>query len=138
MNESLDGERFSGMNGHAVQAVDAIDYETPTNEVGTRIQLNDKTIISLRYWRLVKPDETRYSIFDHKEKYGQANAFDSIGQLKKDLLGQTIDQVLLDTTTGDLLFRFKQGLRLEVFNFTAFEIWDIQFPDGTQEFSNHL
>jgi hypothetical protein len=38
--------------------------------------------------------------------------------------------------TGDLHFRFDGGVDLEVYNFTAFEIWMVTFPDGTMELSN--
>jgi hypothetical protein len=29
-------------------------------------------------------------------------------------------------------------LVLEVFNFTAFDIWEVTFPDGTGELSNYV
>jgi hypothetical protein len=43
----------------------------------------------------------------------------------------------MDRTTGDLRFRFEGDVILEVFNFTAFEIWMVIFPDGTMELSNY-
>lgn len=43
----------------------------------------------------------------------------------------------MDRTTGDLHFRFDGELTLEVFNFTAFEIWELTFPDGTSALSNY-
>jgi hypothetical protein len=42
----------------------------------------------------------------------------------------------MDKTTGDLRFRFEGDVVLEVFNFTAFEIWAVTFPDSTVQLSN--
>ena len=40
--------------------------------------------------------------------------------------------------TGDLLFQFADNIKLEVFNFTGYEAWEINSPDGTCEYSNYV
>jgi len=44
----------------------------------------------------------------------------------------------LDKETGDLLFQFADGIHVQVFNFTGYEVWEIHFPDGTGEYSNYV
>jgi hypothetical protein len=46
-------------------------------------------------------------------------------------------EALLDTPTGDSLFAFNGGYILHVFNFSAYEVWELSFPEGTAEYSNY-
>lgn len=41
-----------------------------------------------------------------------------------------------DRETGDLIFDFTGNIKLQVLNFTGYEIWEITFPNGTGELSN--
>lgn len=43
----------------------------------------------------------------------------------------------MDVTTGDLCFEFEGEVRFQIFNFTAFEIWELRFADGSVEYSNY-
>jgi hypothetical protein len=43
----------------------------------------------------------------------------------------------INKETGDLLFNFTNDVKLQVLNFTGYEIWQISFPDGTGEYSNY-
>ncbi len=54
-----------------------------------------------------------------------------------ELVGNVIASCEMSATTGDLRFRFERDIELEVFNFTAFEIWELVFPDGSGELSNY-
>jgi hypothetical protein len=43
----------------------------------------------------------------------------------------------LDKEISDLLFQFTENTKLQIFAFTGYEVWEISFPDGTGEYSNH-
>jgi hypothetical protein len=45
--------------------------------------------------------------------------------------------VQFDGETADLTLVFDETARLQVFNFTAYEIWELHFPGGTTEYSNY-
>jgi hypothetical protein len=57
--------------------------------------------------------------------------------MRDELVGKHVLDAMMDKATGDLRFRFDGDAVLEVFNFTAFEIWAVTFPDGSMELSNH-
>jgi hypothetical protein len=61
---------------------------------------------------------------------------DAFRVVRDELTSKTVLDAAMDKTTGDLGLRFDGDLVLEVFNFTAFEIWAVMFPDGTVELSN--
>jgi hypothetical protein len=46
-------------------------------------------------------------------------------------------EALHEQETGDLLLTFTEDVKLQVLNVSAYEIWQIRFPDGTGEYSNH-
>ena len=60
----------------------------------------------------------------------------------RDLRNELQDKQILkagpDEETGDLLFEFADRLKLQVLNFTGYEVWEISFPDGTGEYSNYV
>ena len=70
------------------------------------------------------------------QKYGLPAPIDAVQVLAKELRGRKIADASMSEVTGDLCLRFDGDVMLEVFNFTAFEIWDITFADGTVEYSN--
>ena len=41
----------------------------------------------------------------------------------------------MNPETGDLVLKFSGDVKVEVFNFTGYEVWDLRFPDGSCEFS---
>lgn len=43
----------------------------------------------------------------------------------------------LDKETGDLLFQFSGNLKLQVFGFTGYEIWEIKISGTGGEYSNY-
>jgi hypothetical protein len=45
--------------------------------------------------------------------------------------------VQLDKETGDLLLQFSEDIKLQAFGFSSYEVWEISFPDGSGEYSNH-
>ena len=77
------------------------------------------------------------SIFDHRQRYGLPAPIDAIRVMRDELLGKEVLDAVMDRTTGDLCFRLEGDVVLEVFNFTAFEIWAVTFPDGAMELSTY-
>ena len=62
---------------------------------------------------------------------------DAVHELRERLDRRVVVEAALDQETGDLLFKFDQGTRLQILNFTGYETWEIRFPDGTGEYSNY-
>lgn len=63
---------------------------------------------------------------------------DAVNGLREILQDKPITNAFLDHKTGDLLFEFAQDVKLQVLNFTSYEIWEISFPDGTGGYSNYV
>ena len=61
---------------------------------------------------------------------------DAKEQISRLLEGKICNVVQFDDQTADLTLIFGETTNLQVFNFTEYEIWEIQFPDGTAEYSN--
>ncbi len=78
------------------------------------------------------------SSFDHQQKYGLPAQIDAIKTLRTELENICCTAVHLDKETGDLILHFSTELRLQVFNFTGYEIWEMTFPDGTGQYSNYV
>ena len=90
------------------------------------------------YWRVIKDGRAGRSSFDHEQKYGLPAPIDAVEELKGHLADKVLTDVRLDKETGDLLFQFAGRINFQVFNFTGYEVWEITFPDGTGEYSNHI
>jgi hypothetical protein len=58
--------------------------------------------------------------------------------LQEQLQEKTVIDARLDREIGDLFFEFVDNIKLQVFNFTGYEIWEISFPDGPGEYSNYV
>jgi hypothetical protein len=123
------------------EAVDAVEYDEGPKDtvdaVGTSLRFADGTKLQAQFWRLGKKGKPLVSIFDHRQKYGLPEPIDAIGVLKEELVGKPIVEATMNRTTGDLHFEFGGDLVLEVFNFTAYEIWQMTFADGSVEYSNY-
>jgi hypothetical protein len=101
------------------------------------VKFSDGTILKAGYWRFVQNRLARLSSFDHKQKYGLSNPIDAKEEITRLLDGRLCCKVEFDTQTGDLILMFDETTKLQVFNFTGYEIWTIHFPDGTGELSNY-
>ncbi len=95
------------------------------------------TKLQAEFWRLIEGGRASYSSFDHQQKYGLPDVIDAVDKLRERLDRRVVVEAALDQETGDLLFKFDQGTRLQILNFTGYEIWEIRFPDGTGEYSNY-
>lgn len=111
----------------------------PTDEPGeasVAIAFSNGAKLRADYWRLLGK-RSRLSSFDHHHKYGLPAPIDAIAELQNALGNSKIVGANLDAETADLLFIFDNGCKLQVLTVTGYEIWEIAFPDGTREHSNH-
>ena len=97
----------------------------------------DGTILQMEYWRLIEGGRASYSSFDHQQIYGLPARIDAVQELLNRLTGKVVVAAFHDPETGDLLFTFTQDTKLQVLNVTGYEIWTLQFPNGTVEYSNY-
>ncbi|HEY9679923.1 MAG TPA: hypothetical protein V6C76_18110 [Drouetiella sp.] len=99
----------------------------------------DNTVLHASFWRLIANGKATLSSFDHKQQYGLPAPIDAIANLQKDLDGRLLTALSLNKVTGDLLLCIEgEGEKLQVFNFSGYEIWTIRYPDGTRDFSNYV
>jgi len=70
--------------------------------------------------------------------YGLPAPIDAIRELQAQIQGKLLTDAQLDRETGDLLFNFGENIKLQVFNFSGYEVWEISFPDGTGDYSNYV
>lgn len=133
--------QLAKLSGISCAAIDAIEYEEPpttaAESVGTSLRFADGTMVNAQFWRLIKAGKPLVSIFDHHQQYGLPTPIDAISVLRHELVDKPVVDAVLVEATGDLRFRFGGDLELQIFNFTGYEIWEVTFFDGTQEWSNH-
>lgn len=109
--------------------------EHPNADV--RLTFSNGIKLRASYWRLIKTGEHGLSSFDHGQKYGLSAHIDAKKQLWNELKNKEVISASLENKTGDLIFEFSNMLELQVFNFTGYEVWEINFPNGNTEYSNH-
>ena len=102
------------------------------------ISFADGTRLLATYWRLVKDSKAFLSSFDDRQRYGGPAPIDAVATLGSELTGRSCSAVQLDEDTGDLVLQLSDRLRLRVFNFTSYEIWQIIFPNGGVQYSNYV
>ncbi len=118
--------------------VDISVAEVYRDVVSVQLCFSNGAKLRADYWRLAKGGKARLSSFDHQQQYGLPKPIDAIKDLQEHLVGKRVTDARLARETGDLLFEFTENLNLEVFSFTGYEVWEIRFPDGTAEYSNHV
>lgn len=111
-------------------------YPEP-GQASIKVFFANGTRLRAEYWRLIVDDKAGISSFDHQQKYGLRVPIDAVQSLCEILQDKRVTNVLLDQKTGDLHFEFGGSITLQVLNFTGYEIWEINFPDGTVEYSNY-
>jgi hypothetical protein len=129
---SLAGLRSTGIS---VAADDIPDAEGTAAVI---LKFSDGTVLKANYWRLIQNGRALLSSFDHQKKYGLPAPIDAKEKISALLEGKICLNVHFDSETADLILAFGETTKLQVFNFTGFEIWEIRFPDGTGEYSNYV
>jgi hypothetical protein len=117
----------------------AVAADNIPDEEGTAavvVTFSDGTVLKAQYWRLIQDGRALLSSFDHQKKYGLPVPIDAKEQISSLLEGKLCHNVQLDSETADLTLVLGEITKLQVFNFTGYEIWEITFPDGTGEYSN--
>jgi hypothetical protein len=129
-------KRLAQLRGAAVGVVaDNIPDERGTASVV--LEFADGTLLNAAYWRLIQDGIAQLSSFDHQQKYGLPTPIDAKTRIITFLDGKLCREVIFDGETGDLILIFNESTKLQVLNFTGYEIWTIRFPDGTAEYSNY-
>jgi hypothetical protein len=90
------------------------------------------------FWRLIVGGKPRVSSFDHQQQYGLPTRIDAVQVLHQSLQDKLVTIASLNRETFDLLFEFSGEVKLQVFCFTGYEIWEFHFPNGYVEYSNHV
>lgn len=134
-NDSEEND-FSITNGPITFRTD--DSLNGFGQAAIEIEFSDKAVLRAYYWRFSCDGKATLSSFDHQQKYGLPSPIDAIERLKSALNNNFLESIKLDRETGDLLLLFKENKKLQVFNFSGYEIWSIHFSDGDQEFSNYV
>jgi hypothetical protein len=116
--------------------ISAANYYSEPGEASVALLFTNGSKLRAVYWRVTKDGKAGISSFDHQQQYGLPGPIDAIEKLQEELQHKTVTDAQLDKETGDLLFQFAGNIKLQVLNFTAYEIWEINFPDGTVEYSN--
>jgi hypothetical protein len=123
--------------GCSVRVADSGTYPDQAGEASVALSFSDGTKLRAEYWRLFKDGKAYLSSFDHRQQYGLPAPIDAIAELEKQLENEKVSAAKLDLESGDLVVCFGEGSKLQVFNFTGYEIWELRFPDGTGEYSNY-
>jgi hypothetical protein len=117
--------------------VAASNAYSESSEVSVQLLFANGTRLRADYWRVIKHGTASTSSFDHERQYGLPAPIDAVEELKGHLADKVLIDARLEKQTGDLFFQFAGGIDFQVFNFTGYEVWEITFPDGTGECSNH-
>lgn len=130
-------ESLANLRGAVVQAIPGPDYAEPCR-ASVQLIFENGSRLRTQFWRITEPGRYSLTSFDHQQKYGLPAPIDAIKEFQDRLQYRFVSDVRLREGTRDLVFDFAGGLRLEVFGLTGYEDWDIQFPDKTGEYSNHV
>ncbi len=130
------GINLSRLSGNTVKVSDGGACPEP-GQASVLIAFSDGTKLQGTFWRIIKDGKAYLSSFDHQQQYGLPAPIDAKAELSRELDGKSVIVAQMDKETGDLVFDFTDGLKLQVFSFTGYEIWTIYFADGTVDYSNH-
>src|SRR5258706_4831783 len=86
---------------------------------GTKLQAD--------YWRIIVDGKAGISSFDHQQQYGLPAPIDAIREVQELIQDKFVIDARLPGETGDLIFNFDGNIKLQIFNFTGYEVWEITF-----------
>jgi hypothetical protein len=122
------------LRGTTVEVSNSGAYPEP-GAASAKLLFSDGTWLRTDYWRLIKSGKANVSSFDHQQKYGLSAPIDALLELRQALQNAHVEVAQSDRRTGDLIFSFEGKVELQVLNFTGYEVWEIQFPNGSGEYS---
>lgn len=133
MVKNFDKSLYNLING--LVCVSATNFCPESGMASVQLLFTNGSKLRADYWRVTKDGKASISSFDHRQKYGLPAPIDAMAELQGQLQDRTVTNAQLDGESGDLLFEFSDNIKFRVFNFTGYEVWEIQFPDGTGEYS---
>jgi hypothetical protein len=133
MAEAFDKSLFDLKNGSVLVAASTAYPGTASVD----LLFGNGSTLRADYWRIIQNGKAGISSFDHEQQYGLPSPIDAIRELQEHLQGKIVADARKDCETGDLLFQFSENVKLQVLNFTGYEVWEFSFPDGTGELSNY-
>ena len=101
------------------------------------VRFSNSTYIRSSYWRLISSG-TSISSFDHNQVYGLQNPIDAISIVREALRGKKVIFARAELESGDLVFEFEGHATFEMFNFSANEVWEIEFAGRGLYLSNYF
>jgi hypothetical protein len=128
---------LSKLRNRSVSVSASNQYPEEAGEASVQLVFADGSKLTADFWRVTKDGRAGISSFDHRQRYGLPAPIDAITELSAQLQDKTVNDAKLDGESGDLLFEFSDNIKFRVFNFTAYEAWEIRFSDGTGEYSNY-
>jgi hypothetical protein len=129
-------DALQNLSGQLAKVSFGIHFPEP-DQASIQLIFADGTLLEAAYWRIIKDGKASISSFDHGQQYGLPAPIDAIDQLRTLLEGKHLQSTNLEGETGDLTFFFEGPIKLQIFNFTGYEIWEMRFPNGTVEYSNY-
>ena len=136
MSNALE-ERLGNLKASSAQVTENDAYPAENGYASIVIVFSEGTRLRADYWRVIRGGRASISSFDHNQIYGLPEPINAIDSLTKDLQGQFVTEASHDPETGDILLIFTNNIKVQILNFTGYEIWEIHFPDGTGEYSNY-
>jgi len=136
MTRSFDNS-LSALKNCTVEVLPGNRYPEP-GQASFFLRFSDGTTLTAEFWRIVEGGRAGVSSFDHMQKYGLPTPIDALSELQRVLKDKGVITAEFQRETGDLLFEFTGQVIFQVFNFTSYEIWEMEFPQGGVEYSNHL
>lgn len=123
---------FGLLTGNSVLACDA------ESEAGKAVYLTFSSGIKIYtlHWRV--PGAVGVSSFDHGQQYGLPAPINAIDNLSKLILGKKAIEPKIIFESGDLEIIFENNIKLQIFNFSGYEVWEVKFPNGTTQLSNYF
>lgn len=130
MNDSFI-ESVNDLVGKSVVKIESCDGSI-------KMHLSDGVKISSTFWRLLGLQNERLSSFDDGMKYGLTSSVDSHRRLAEVVVGKALVTANFTLASGDLEFEFVGSLKLQIFNFSGNEVWEVEFAEGSGQLSNFV
>lgn len=124
-------ESLKMLSSHSITKVENTDGTTV-------IYFSNNDKISGTYWRLIGLPKERLSSFDDGQKYGLREKINATKNLAEAVVGKGVSVVKFDSTSGDLEIELSDNFKIQVFNFSGNEVWEVEFHDGSGQLSNFV
>lgn len=131
----MNNELLRKINSLSSSLIQKVSEESNTSTAAI-LNLSSGATIYGAYWRLLSTARN-ISSFDHRQKYGLNTPINAIDSLREVILNKKIISTSLDPQTGDLEIK-SEAFKLQIFNFSGYEVWEVKLPNDETVLSNHL